>query len=414
MVFTVLVACDLFGEKQNTAFEFSSVPPITDLVRLIEQTYDQEATMRRPASMPNVPFKVAAMQMYSEVEGRWIDVKSPTQLSDRCQVYAFQRDHGLHADKQGTIPPARFTVTARGGPSTPTPQSSRTPTPSAQQQQPSQATTSSAHLSGLNHSTTHNNNNISSTPNTAVGYGGGGGGIQATVPTTASVGPSTTNTYAGVGTSLLGTVRPTTTSTTNSIGYGGGVGGTSHPDSSERVKYVFDHMDHHRNATIDYPGLRSALTSLGIDLNGDVLEGIFQLADTNNDGGISYTEWQAFARSHATALVEALYHRVNSHATLTKLRDDMRSAQERLAQKRRREEELRQQLADAQREAHQAEVSARDAESALKQKEEGRRRFEEQERGLILREVDILSRRVQLMREEQSLREDVRHLYEGH
>jgi hypothetical protein len=111
MVFFVSVASDVYGRKQNLRLEFITCPTITELINTSEAQYDVQARATRPAGYPDIPFRVQSFQVYDDVLMRWVDLYSSAQLTNGCQVYAFQPETIWNVDLVGTIPIARDTVT---------------------------------------------------------------------------------------------------------------------------------------------------------------------------------------------------------------------------------------------------------------------------------------------------------------
>ena len=103
---TIQVAADLYGRKENILIEFQAGSTLAEVVRQIEFMYDEEAKARRPLSVPYKPFEMQYMQLYSADEG-WLDVLSVRQLTEGCQVFAFQPKSSDHSDSQELIPVAK-------------------------------------------------------------------------------------------------------------------------------------------------------------------------------------------------------------------------------------------------------------------------------------------------------------------
>ena len=110
MVFFVSVASDIYGRKHNTRLEFATCPTISELIAAAEAQYDITARATRPAGYPDIPFRVQTFQVYDDVLLRWVDLYSSAQLTNGCQVYAFQPETVWNVDLQGTIPIARDAV----------------------------------------------------------------------------------------------------------------------------------------------------------------------------------------------------------------------------------------------------------------------------------------------------------------
>jgi hypothetical protein len=86
------------------------VPTVSELINATEAQYDTTARATRPAGYPDIPFRIQTFQVYDDVLLRWVDLYSSAQLTNGCQVYAFQPETVWNVDVQGTIPIARDAV----------------------------------------------------------------------------------------------------------------------------------------------------------------------------------------------------------------------------------------------------------------------------------------------------------------
>lgn len=108
MVFSLDVGTDLFGIKQNTKLEFATVPQLSELIVAAEAHFDKEARLRRPAGVPDVPYKVQSSQVYDDVLLRWVDLYSSNQLHSGSQVWLFQPESIYNSEAPGDIPAAKY------------------------------------------------------------------------------------------------------------------------------------------------------------------------------------------------------------------------------------------------------------------------------------------------------------------
>eukprot|EP01060_Flectonema_neradi_P035463 TRINITY_DN6533_c3_g1_i1.p1 TRINITY_DN6533_c3_g1~~TRINITY_DN6533_c3_g1_i1.p1 ORF type:complete len:609 (+),score=160.92 TRINITY_DN6533_c3_g1_i1:55-1881(+) len=104
MVFTVLCAVD-FHAKCNFELVFPGVPSISELREKVETVLSAESALRRPAGVPVAPFIAHRVQVFDERMEMWVDLVSTSQLADYCQIYVFQRESPWHKDTPGRIPP---------------------------------------------------------------------------------------------------------------------------------------------------------------------------------------------------------------------------------------------------------------------------------------------------------------------
>ena len=105
MVFTILTAADLFGNKVNYELDFPMLPTMNELRDRVEGIFGGEANLRRPAGVPASPFAAHRMQTFDDRVELWVDLINENQLQDYSQVYVFQRETQWHKEVQSKIPP---------------------------------------------------------------------------------------------------------------------------------------------------------------------------------------------------------------------------------------------------------------------------------------------------------------------
>eukprot|EP00755_Sulcionema_specki_P024960 Sspe_Gene.82247::Locus_53897_Transcript_1_1_Confidence_1.000_Length_2148::g.82247::m.82247 len=86
-MFTVLVAADVLGTKMNFEVNFPVVPTLQEIMRQAESIYTAELAASRAG-----PFAVGRFQLYDDRRALWVDLTSPSQLFERCQLYALPPD----------------------------------------------------------------------------------------------------------------------------------------------------------------------------------------------------------------------------------------------------------------------------------------------------------------------------------
>jgi hypothetical protein len=106
-MYFLLVCADLYGEKINLEITFPTMPTIGELHRKIIETFNAEASVKRPQGYPNVDFAIARLQIYDDVMLKWVDLVACTQLHEYDQLYAFQPQSPWHIDVQKDLPPPR-------------------------------------------------------------------------------------------------------------------------------------------------------------------------------------------------------------------------------------------------------------------------------------------------------------------
>jgi hypothetical protein len=239
MVFFVNVAADVYGRKQNLRMEFPTCPTITELINTTESQFDIFARANRPAGYPDIPFRVQTFQVYDDILMRWVDLYSSAQLTNGCQVYAFQPETIWNVDLVGTIPVARDTITW--------------------------------------------STNVGSPRRARLAADQG-------VP----------------------------------------------PSMSEKLRSVFYDLDSVNKGYILYSDLRSAFIRSDISFDYATIGELFNRADRNRDGHITFEEWVRFAMDHP-AIIDALFFRARD---LGIPRSSLPTTEEILASRRARELEL--------------------------------------------------------------------------
>lgn len=95
-MFIVQVAADIFGNKLNFEFSFPNRPSLQELTKVAESAFSIEIANSRPDGTPQHTFHVAKMKLYDEDKNKWVDLSSDGQLTDYCQLYAFQPENPWH------------------------------------------------------------------------------------------------------------------------------------------------------------------------------------------------------------------------------------------------------------------------------------------------------------------------------
>eukprot|EP00755_Sulcionema_specki_P011141 Sspe_Gene.48334::Locus_25087_Transcript_1_1_Confidence_1.000_Length_1113::g.48334::m.48334 len=104
-VMLVNVALELYGTKQNLQFTIPNpCPALQQLRALVEEAFQAESATLKPADVHMHTVIVEEMELYDMALRRWVRLDHPSQVTDGCQLYAFQPST---VDDQGRIPPAR-------------------------------------------------------------------------------------------------------------------------------------------------------------------------------------------------------------------------------------------------------------------------------------------------------------------
>eukprot|EP01063_Lacrimia_lanifica_P033657 TRINITY_DN6048_c0_g1_i1.p1 TRINITY_DN6048_c0_g1~~TRINITY_DN6048_c0_g1_i1.p1 ORF type:complete len:680 (+),score=288.19 TRINITY_DN6048_c0_g1_i1:586-2625(+) len=106
-MYHVLVAADIFGTKLNYEVPFLGAPSMGELNRRVQEIFGGECASKRPHHVPaSYAFAVQRVQVFDDRTGLWVDLANSAQLSDGCQLYAFQPDSAYHREVQTTLPAA--------------------------------------------------------------------------------------------------------------------------------------------------------------------------------------------------------------------------------------------------------------------------------------------------------------------
>jgi hypothetical protein len=253
-MFLIQVAADIFGNKINFELSFSSRPSVPEIMRATETAFSNEIALRRPAGVPVHSFHASKIKVYDEDAGKWVDLRSETQLIDSCQCYAFQGENAWHKETQKEIPPAV-----------------RPPT------------TAAAPL-----------------PVTMGGYGGGAATSSSYLPPPQA--------YASANNSAAA-YQATTSYNRQASGRTIPAGFTAVDASDEeKLRAVFAEFDVKSQRMIDPEDLVHGFRSLGFDLSAATIKDLFQKGDTNSDGRISFGEFETFAKWYPI-MTDCLFYR---------------------------------------------------------------------------------------------------------
>ena len=104
------VAADIYGRKHNIKLKLAKTPTYEELISYVESHYDVAVRSTRPEGYLDVPFKVGVMKLYDPILLKWVDLYSTAQLTQGCQLYAFQPENTWHSDMQGRVPKSKPVV----------------------------------------------------------------------------------------------------------------------------------------------------------------------------------------------------------------------------------------------------------------------------------------------------------------
>lgn len=254
-MFIVTVAADIFGEKVNFELSFPSRPVLQELNRTIENVFSTEIANHRPENVPPHSFHISKLRLYDEDNNKWVQLSSESQLSNDCQLYAFQPENAWHKESQNPIPPAVKPPTTQSMASARATSAARsTVTPSASQ----------------------------------------AGAPAAGTPTTAA--RSLPRTTRGAASSSVSRSTALVPRAHGDIAY------------DEKLRIVFSEFDPKGTRSIELPEMKQGFRSLGLEFSSATVEDLFERADANKDRRISFTEFERFAQLYPI-MIDIIYIR---------------------------------------------------------------------------------------------------------
>lgn len=255
-MFLVETAADIFGEKVNFELSFPSRPSLQELNRTIESVFSTEIANTRPENVPPHTFHISKIRLYNEETSKWVQLSSESQLSNDCQLYAFQPENSWHKESQNPIPPAVKPPTRA--------------VPAAAAAPPTGRSTLS--------STPNYNTSASAAAGSSRSLPRGGAGVRSTVGS----GSATLSRHSAANTTSTATALVP----------------RAHGDVpyDEKLRIVFSEFDPKGTRSIEMEDFKQGFRSLGLDFSSATIEDLFERADTNKDRRISFTEYERFAR----------------------------------------------------------------------------------------------------------------------
>ncbi|CAC9453027.1 calmodulin-like protein containing EF hand domain [Leishmania infantum JPCM5] len=342
-MFIVQVAADIFGNKLNFELGFPSRPSLQEITRVSESAFSTEIANTRPDNVPQHTFHISKIKVYDEDKSKWVDLLGEGQLTDYCQLYAFQPENPWHKETQKPIPPAT---------------------------KPPTATTALSRSAA-----------VSNTPS----------GSRAVASTSNALAP-----YTG-GRSEPATLRRS---------YAAGASSTalvprSNADASpeEKLRVVFSEFDNKGTRMIDVDDFKQGFHNMGLDFSSATVEDLFERADLNHDHRISYTEFERFARLYPI-MADCLYFRSKAFWEEDQMRKEIQSEVE-AAHK------SEATLDHAQRSLENAEADVADAQSAVKAADDDLRDRTDRMRDLAKDMEEARKGKERVMREKKEREQDL-------
>ena len=263
----VFVATDMMGSKLNYELEFPAQPSVGELIRHIEAVFTEENRLRKVVQQ----YKVAKLNVVDDVSEDWVEVLAQGQLKNYCQVYAFQPHSTQLTESQGHIPAAVRPrhINIQAGAPAPTPAAVTT---AAYQSPPStyQVPPQPSYVAPLS------------------------------VPRSASAVPVASNVPGMAQVRLL----------------------PQDASHDEKVRACFEGLDANTNRVIELDEFKRGFQMFGMDFSPATMDDLFRKGDIDNDGVISFPEWQRFSEVYPTML-DSLYFRLKSHWEIVAAKNEL-------------------------------------------------------------------------------------------
>ncbi|CBZ24166.1 calmodulin-like protein containing EF hand domain [Leishmania mexicana MHOM/GT/2001/U1103] len=342
-MFIVQVAADIFGNKLNFELGFPSRPSLQEITRVSENAFSTEIANTRPDSVPQHTFHISKIKVYDEDKSKWVDLLGEGQLTDYCQLYAFQPENPWHKETQKPIPPAT---------------------------KPPTATTALSRSAAVSN-TPSGSRAVASTSNALAPYTGG-----RSEPTTLR------RSYAAGASSTALVPR-----------------GNAEASPEEKLRVVFSEFDNKGTRMFDVEDFKQGFHNMGLDFSSATVEDLFERADLNHDHRISYTEFERFARLYPI-MTDCLYFRSKAFWEEDQMRKEIQSEVE-AAHK------SEATLDQAQRSLENAETDVADAQSAVKVADDDLRDRTDRMRDLAKDMEEARKGKERMMREKKEREQDL-------
>ena len=319
MPFSLLVAADLYGSKVNLELTLPHLPSLTELNRFTETTFAVESSSVRPSGHPFRSFKVARFHLFDDVSQEWVELGSPSLLTEYCQLYAFQQDV---SESQQQIPPPRLpTSGGAGGFGSTSPRRNGTLSPNRHVTPKNEVP--AAFAASYTATKASSGTPIASRPSTSAAYKQDSSHMS--MPSRyhddshhASVVADRSSRYIGDDTRLSQGVdrsRAASYETGNEalLSSKQRQYNEAQPTTDYKLRTLFDEMDSNHNRRIEADEFRRVLKILNLDIPATSVSELFRHADMDNDGVVSFGEFeQCFGRLYPT-LLDSMFYRFREY-----------------------------------------------------------------------------------------------------
>ena len=384
-MFTLLVCGDVYGSKINLEIAFPNVPTISQLTHTIEEVFDAEAAVLKPAGYPTLEVKVSRIQIYDDTYLKWMDLVSSTQLHEYDQLYVFQPQSPWHVDLQKDLPAPRVPT---GTPASTSVAAARVvPTPQ-QFAQPVAMSPVAGQVPSLHQPLFASTSPIVQQPQPIHTQ-------QTIIPQqpppqqTVSIFPPAV--VAGTPQQLLhqpaGLPQPVGPALVNRE--------RANLPIEQKIQVVFKELDTAGKGFLDYGDFERGFRNRGIDFSSTTIQELFSKGDTNRDTRIDWGEWVSWTGLYPNTL-EIIYYRGMDTADDATLQHQRKSTEDAIERNKAREGDLLRQLEECQREYTSLVQQMNGYESQTREASTRRTLLEQQERDLLEQEIKLERQKDQL------------------
>eukprot|EP01059_Diplonema_ambulator_P022118 TRINITY_DN3699_c0_g1_i2.p1 TRINITY_DN3699_c0_g1~~TRINITY_DN3699_c0_g1_i2.p1 ORF type:complete len:638 (+),score=162.04 TRINITY_DN3699_c0_g1_i2:49-1914(+) len=302
----VLAAAELFGSKLNRELEFAQLPSLGELKARAVGVFNDEISARKRPGMPAGGFNLHYIQLFDPVNGRWTELKSPSQLSDYCQIYLFQKD-SWNKESQGPIPsPTRPSPVPPPYASRPI---ARTSSPMRKQQGTPQRRIGSPLRKPVTRGASPAITNTASPKREPISMTRSASPARSLATPRKHSSPAVSRLSPA---HTLAVIRAPSTATRKSISPArmssmSPTGPVAVP-YNEKLTMLYTHMLGEKPQVGD-EAFRQLFIKTRINIEPLMITKLFQQADANQDDLLSFGEWERFAEQYPT-LIEAMYVRI--------------------------------------------------------------------------------------------------------
>eukprot|EP01063_Lacrimia_lanifica_P014712 TRINITY_DN21273_c0_g1_i1.p2 TRINITY_DN21273_c0_g1~~TRINITY_DN21273_c0_g1_i1.p2 ORF type:complete len:664 (+),score=313.28 TRINITY_DN21273_c0_g1_i1:215-1993(+) len=356
--------------------------------------------------MPVTPFAIHRIQVFDERMEMWVDLVSSSQLTDYCQIYVFQKENPWHKDCPGRIPPPvrlsqplpqSFPVAPPMATMAPVP---AVPVPAMHPIMPAVASPPAVlpvHQSPLPSYTDSimRQRHIPLNP----------------VPTSPPVTtPPVLDVARGVSPQRLMHAAPVPLPLVDEMT-------ALHMQDAvvthtDKVRFVYDELDVRKTRTVSFDDWDAMFHKYRLNqpdgvFSADTAQELFTKADKNEDGIVTFAEYQLFAELYPK-LLDSLFYRCRDQVHHDARRKNIESAESVLQDLDKRRDDAEQEYADAQQAVLDAEQKDQSVAQGLEAAKEAEKEAKQQKEDSHAQTEEVRSRLRQVQSSRDRCKESIR------